>query len=100
MDQQRGSTEMAPTGRQWVHGVGFIAIVLALVIGIPAALLAASSSCACTTPADLVVLNYAHEDAAVSWGGPGLLGTPFSGSPIARLPPHARHSPSRCGRVR
>jgi len=86
VDEQPGAAEMAPTGRQWAHGVGFIVVALALVIGIPAALLAASSSCACTTPADLIVLNYAHEDAAVSWEGPGLLGLPIlgiSGSAVA-----------------
>ncbi len=79
MDAQLGSTETPPTGRQWAHGIGFIAVVLALAIGIPAALLAASSSCACTTPADLVVLNDAHGDATVSWDGPGPLGLPILG---------------------
>jgi hypothetical protein len=69
---------MTEAGRQWAHGLGFIAVALALMIAIPAALLAASSSCACTTPADLVVLNYAHEDAAVSWDGPGPLGLGLS----------------------
>ena len=87
MDQRPGSTGTAPTGQQWAHGVGFIVVALALVIGIPAALLATSSTCACTPPPDLIVLNYAHEDAAVSWEGPGLLGLPIlgiSGSAVAR----------------
>ncbi|HEY3336305.1 MAG TPA: hypothetical protein VGK16_13820 [Candidatus Limnocylindrales bacterium] len=87
MDERLGSTETAPTGRQWAHGVGFIIVALALLIGIPAALLAAASpSCACTPPADLIVLNYAHEDVAVSWQGPGLFGLPIlgvSGSAVA-----------------
>ena len=101
MSQQRGSTETAPTGRQWMHGDGFIAVVLALMIGIPAALLAASSSCACTSPADLIVLNYAHEDAAVSWDGPGLLGLPVLGiSGSADAPACTTFSqPLRPGRV-
>jgi hypothetical protein len=70
---------MAPTGRQWAHGVGLIVVAIALVIGIPAALLAAATSCACTMPADLIVLNYSHGDAAVNWYGPGLLGLPILG---------------------
>ena len=80
MDEQPGSPETATRDREWVRGVGFVAVALALTVGIPAALLAASSSCACTSPADLVVLNYAHADAAVSWDGPGPLGLPVPGT--------------------
>jgi hypothetical protein len=36
-------------------------------------------SCACAAPLDLVVQNYSHQDASVSWSQPGLLGTPLRG---------------------
>jgi hypothetical protein len=79
MDERLRGSETEPTRRQWAYGLGFTALVLALVIGIPAVLLAAGSSCACTPPADLVVLNYAHEDATLTWQGPGPLGLPVLG---------------------
>jgi len=53
--------------------------VLALVVAISAALLIPVPSCACTTPVDLVVQNYSHQDASVSWSQPGLFGTPLRG---------------------
>jgi hypothetical protein len=68
-----------PTRRQYAYGLGFVGVVVALAIAIPVALLAASASCGCTPPVDLIVLNYAHEDATVSWQGTGLFGTPVLG---------------------
>ncbi len=69
----------APKGRQFAYGLSFVGVIVALMIAIPAALLAASSSCGCTSPVDLIVLNSTHEDATVSWQGTGLLGTPILG---------------------
>jgi hypothetical protein len=54
-------------------------VVLALIVGISAALLIPVDSCACSTPLDLVVQNYSHQDASVSWSQPGLFGTPLRG---------------------
>jgi hypothetical protein len=84
-------TRTESTGRQFAYGLGF---VLAIVIGIPVALfLAFSASCACTSPPDLVVLNYAHEDASVSWQGPGPLGLPVLGiSGSAVVPACSTHA--------
>lgn len=48
-------------------------------IAILAVLLAVWPSCGCTSPPDLAVINYAREDASVSWQGPGLFGTPIFG---------------------
>lgn len=79
MSEPLNATKREPTRGQFAYGLGFVGVVLAVLIGIPVALLAASASCACTSPVDLVVLNYAHEDASVSWQGAGLLGTPILG---------------------
>ena len=68
-----------PTRRQLAGGLGFAGVVIALVIAIPAVLMAAPWACGCTSPVDLIVLNHAHQDAAVSWQGAGLLGTPVLG---------------------
>jgi hypothetical protein len=54
-------------------------LVLALLVAISAVLLIPVSSCACATPLDLVVQNYSHHDASVSWSQPGLFGTPLRG---------------------
>jgi hypothetical protein len=54
-------------------------LVLALVVAVSVALLVPVSSCACATPLDLVVQNYSHQDASVSWSQPGLFGTPLRG---------------------
>lgn len=64
--------------RRSVGGAGLF-IVLALGIGISADLWLTSSSCACAEPADLIVLDYAHRDATVTWQGPGPLGLPIGG---------------------
>ncbi len=79
MPEQPKGWGSARTGRQLAHGLGSIALV-ALVIAIPAVLLSAPWSCGCTSPVDLIVLNYAHDDATVSWQGAGLLGTPILGA--------------------
>jgi hypothetical protein len=76
-DQPMGSRS-APRRRQLANGLGYVALV-ALVIAIPAILISAPWSCGCTAPVDLIVLNYAHDDATVSWQGTGLLGTPVLG---------------------
>jgi hypothetical protein len=71
------------TRRRFGCAVGVVGVVLAVVIDVQAVLLVATPACACTSPTDLVVLNYAHEEAGVSWQGRGLYGTPilaFSGS--------------------
>jgi hypothetical protein len=54
-------------------------VVLALIVAMSAALLVPVDSCACATPLDLVVQNYSHQDASVSWSQPGLFGTPLRG---------------------
>jgi hypothetical protein len=53
--------------------------MLALIIAISAAVLIPVSSCACATPLDLVVQNFSHHDASVSWSQPGMFGTPLRG---------------------
>ena len=60
-------------------GAVLTSLALALVIAISAALLIPVDSCACATPLDLVVQNYSHQDASVSWSQPGLFGTPLRG---------------------
>jgi hypothetical protein len=54
-------------------------LVLALIVAGSAALLIPVDSCACSTPLDLVVQNYSHQDGSVSWSQPGLFGTPLRG---------------------
>ncbi len=54
-------------------------LALALIVAISAALLLPVNSCACAMPLDLVVQNYSHQDASVSWSQPGLFGTPLRG---------------------
>jgi hypothetical protein len=54
-------------------------LALALIVAISAALLLPVNSCACAMPLDLVVQNYSHQDASVSWSQPGLFGTPVQG---------------------
>ncbi len=60
-------------------GAALASLALALVVAISAALLIPVSSCACAMPLDLVVQNYSHQDASVSWTQPGLFGTPLRG---------------------
>jgi hypothetical protein len=60
-------------------GAALASLVLALVVAISAALLVPVSSCACSTPLDLVVHNYSHQDASVTWSQPGLFGSPLRG---------------------
>lgn len=79
MFERPDASTPTPTRRQFAYGLGFVGVVVALVIAIPAAFLAASPSCACTQPADLIVLTFSHEDATVSWQGTGLFGTPILG---------------------
>jgi hypothetical protein len=68
-------------------GATLASLALALVVAISAAVLIPVPSCACTTPLDLVVQNYSHQDASVSWSQPGVLGTPLrglsGGAPVA-----------------
>lgn len=56
-----------------------LGVVVALLIAIAAVPLAAWPSCGCTSPTDLTVINYAREDASVSWQGEGLFGTSILG---------------------
>jgi hypothetical protein len=79
MFERPAASTTTPTRRKLAHGIGFVGLVVALVIAVPAAILAATASCGCASPADLIVLNYAHEDATVSWQGAGLLGAPILG---------------------
>ncbi len=60
-------------------GAALASLALALVVAISAALLIPVSACACAMPLDLVVQNYSHQDASVSWSQPGLFGTPLRG---------------------
>ena len=92
MSEPLNATTREPTRGQSAYGLGFVGVVLAVLIGIPLALLAASASCACASPADLAVLNYSHEDVSVSWQGAGLWGTPVLGfSGAATAPSCASH---------
>ncbi len=59
--------------------VALASLALALVVAISAALLIPVASCACAMPLDLVVQNYSHQDASVSWSQHGLFGTPLRG---------------------
>jgi len=82
VDQADARTK--PTGgriryRLGCAGVVLAGVVLALIVAISAALLIPVDSCACATPLDLVVQNYSHQDASVSWSQPGLFGTPLRG---------------------
>ena len=67
----------APTGRQYAYGLGFVALVLALVIGTPIWLFVTSDTCGCVTPPDLVLYNADARPVTVSWRHPGLFGTPL-----------------------
>ena len=79
MTERPSPTSGEPTRRESSRGLAIVGVVLAVLIGIPAALVAAAVSCACTSPPDLVVLNYSRQDAGVSWQGEGLFGTPLFG---------------------
>lgn len=68
-----------PTPHQLGHGLAWISVVLALVIGFPAVLVAAWPACGCLEPADLVVVNRSHATVTVDWRSPGPLGTPLFG---------------------
>ena len=60
------------------RGLATIVALLAVVIGVPAWLIAgAAAGCGCTQPADLVVYNASGGGGLVAWTTPGLLGTPF-----------------------
>jgi hypothetical protein len=59
--------------------VALAALGLVSVVAIAVAMLAPVPSCACVTPLDLVVQNYSHQDASVTWSQPGLFGTPLRG---------------------
>ena len=82
-DQADGSRTEPARGRSrrrfGCAGVVLAGVALALVVAISAALLIPISSCACATPLDLVVQNYSHQDATVSWSQPGVFGTPLRG---------------------
>jgi len=71
-------------------GAALASLVVALVVAISAALLMPVSSCACATPLDLVVQNYSHQDASVSWSQPGLFGTPLRGLSGGAVAPGCR----------
>jgi hypothetical protein len=65
---------------------------VALVIAIPAVVLAVRPSCGCAPPSDLAVINYARDDAIVSWQSPGLFGTPIFGISGAESAPACKIS--------
>jgi len=67
-----------------------VAAVLALIVAISAAALIPVDSCACTTPLDLVVQNYSHQDVSVSWSQPGLFGSPLRGLSGGVMAPSCR----------
>ena len=82
----RPDASKKPGRRLLVIPFALLGVVVALLIAIAAVPLAAWPSCGCTSPTDLVVANYAHEDASVNWQGAGLFGTPVldvSGSQTA-----------------
>jgi hypothetical protein len=56
-----------------------LCVATGAVIAIAAVVLASRPSCGCASPADLTIINYAREDASVSWQAPGLFGTPLFG---------------------
>ena len=68
-----------PTGRQYAYGLGFVAVVLALLVGTPIWLFVTSDTCGCVTPPDLVLYNADARLVTVSWSHPGLFGTPLLG---------------------
>jgi hypothetical protein len=72
-------------------------VALALIVAISAALLIPVPACACATPLDLVVQNYSHQNAPVSWSQPGLFGSPLRGCRGAHRPPAAGHFRRGCG---
>ena len=81
-DQADGIRTRPTRGRRYRLGCASVVLAsvsLVLIVAISAALLIPVSSCTCATPLDLVVQNYSHQDAAVSWNQPGLFGTPLRG---------------------
>ena len=75
----RPEASMTPVRRFRASRFALLGVVVALVIAIPAVLLAAWPTCGCTSPPDLAVINYSREDASVTWRGQGLLGTGILG---------------------
>lgn len=72
-------TRRRPRHRLGRFSVVFAGAMLVFVIAMTVAVVMPIPSCACATPLDLVVQNYSHEDASVSWSQPGLFGTPVRG---------------------
>lgn len=79
MDERPEAEDPVPARGARRRTLGLVAVALGLALGIPAALLAASTACACSTSAALVVLNYSHEEVPVSWEAQGPLGLPLFG---------------------
>jgi hypothetical protein len=78
-EQSAQGPATGPTPHQLGHGLPWVAVVLALAIGIPAVLVVAWPACGCLDPADLVVVNRSPTTVMVDWRSPGLLGTPLFG---------------------
>lgn len=68
-----------PSRRQYVYGLGFIAVALAVVVGTPAWLFVASRTCACAQPPDLAIDNRDAEPVTVTWSQTGVFGTSLLG---------------------
>jgi hypothetical protein len=79
MFDQADPITTGPSRRRTGYRLRFAGVALALILAISAAVLVPVDSCACATPLDLVVQNYSHQDASVSWSQPGLLGMPLRG---------------------
>jgi hypothetical protein len=74
-----GQPAQRPAGRQYAYGLGFIAVVLAVIVGTPAWLLAAGRTCGCAQPPDLAISNLDTRPVTVTWRQPGILGTTILG---------------------
>jgi hypothetical protein len=79
MLDQVGIARTVPRSVRRALALGFAGVGLAIVIAISAAVLVPIDSCACATPADLIVQNYSQRDASVTWSQPGLFGSPLRG---------------------
>jgi hypothetical protein len=76
---ERPDASTTPVRRFRARHFALLGVVVALVIAIPAVLLAPWPSCGCTSPTDLAIINYAREDVGVSWQGQGVFGTGILG---------------------
>jgi hypothetical protein len=76
-DRATGPTERG--ARPYLHAMGFIGVLLALMVMVPAWLFAAERTCGCTQPPDLVVVNLDSGPVTVTWRQPGVLGSSLLG---------------------